>query len=72
VLALLRTREELSFIVNCTGDKYAYGFLGLRVFEGGEALLKRQDKCSLVLKLIKCLNNILPSSLQSWDIIKVC
>jgi len=72
LLAFLRTREELSFIVNCTGDKYAYGFLGLRVFEGGEALLKQWEKCSLVLKLIKCLNNTFQLSLQSMDTIKVC
>jgi len=72
LLTVLKTREELSFIVNCTGDKYAYGFLGLRVFEGGEALLKQWEKCSLVLKLIKCLNNNYLLSLQSEDTIKVC
>ncbi|MEM0378095.1 MAG: hypothetical protein QW794_02180 [Thermosphaera sp.] len=68
----MKTRDELTFIVNCTGDKYRFISLGLRVFEGGDYLIKKEESCSLVSKLIKCFNSTFTLSGQGEDIIKMC
>lgn len=72
LLRSLKTREELTFIVNCSGDKYRFISIGLKVFEGGEHLLKKEEKCSLVSRLINCFDNMFPSADSAEDIIKIC
>ena len=48
----LRTYHEVTYVINCTGSKYAGELWGFRVLEGGDYLTLRLEYCGLVLQVL--------------------
>lgn len=69
VLDLLSTKEELTYVINCSGNKYELGFTCLRVLEGSEELLERERYCGYLSPVLSIASSLLHHDINSKTLI---
>lgn len=69
VLDLLSTKEELTYVVNCSGNKYELGFTCLRVLEGSDELIERGKYCGYLSPILSITPLLLHHDIDSETLI---